>query len=483
MEGNNSSSTRFRWKINNFSGIGAKKLYSDIFDIEGNKWRLIVCPIGSNVDYLSIFLEVSFSATYLPYGWTRYAKFSISVINQARRASTVKKETEHEFTASDHWGFTKMLSLDQLKTSCFGFLVNDSILVEVDIPNVDEALQEPMPVVSQTTIPDAHGAELPPASVNLPTQQSTPIIAPSTFIEEQLEQLLTETNVGSQADTPVNIGTETSKQSEQPTHVPEDTQGTQTKTNTTQSSLLIVDPPRVHPPQEPTQEEAAVGSSSFAEFDTLFSDIYQNLLEGKTSEKEALSCSQHSLPSLEEVSHAKEVLKEFFSVNFGNVMRKRRKLELKNALSTIRHLFLDTEKMAVEVTKFVTDFDQNCKQYVGAKEDLEEAKEKENSVGELKENLKQLYYEFIPVRDRAEEVEQEIAYLERQLGERKAKRARIKNDLEGLAARAITSKQALIDAEQMTKLFMPNEEVAKKTINDIEKSWESFKFLSSHVFQ
>ena len=234
--------------------------------------------------------------------------------------------------------------------------------------------------------------------------------------------------------------------------------------------------------QGPKQEEAAKSSSSFVEFDTLFADIHQKLLKGnKTFEKET-SNSQHRLPSVEEICLAKKVLTECFCVNLANVMlNRRRKLELKNALSTMCHVFADTEKMAIEVTKFVADFDQICKQYVGAQDDLEEAKEMESSVGKLKATLKQLCDEFMPVRDQAEEVEREIVNLEKQLGERKAKKARLKNDLEGLAGRASTSKQALVNAEQVMKQFMPEKELAKKMIDDIEKSWESVKSIFSNV--
>ncbi|KAL5568687.1 hypothetical protein UlMin_025262 [Ulmus minor] len=235
---------------------------------------------------------------------------------------------------------------------------------------------------------------------------------------------------------------------------------------------------RINLSRQPNQEEG----STFAEFHTLFVDI-QNLLKENTSEKEALSSSQDCLASLEEVSHAKKVLNECFSLNFANVMQTGQKIELKNALSTMCHVFADTKMVAVEVTKFVADFDQNCERYVVAQEDLEEAKEKENLVVELKTSLKQLYDVLIPVLDRAKEIEREIAKLERKLGERKAMEVQIKDDLEGLAGRASSSKQALIDAEQEMKLFVPKKEQAQTMIDDIEKSWKSFKSLSSCVLQ
>ncbi|KAL5568683.1 hypothetical protein UlMin_025258 [Ulmus minor] len=327
-------------------------LYSDIFEIRGRNWRLKIYPKGNNEgkgECLSIYLEVPLSSICLPDGWSRNVKCILSVINQIDSAKTVKRESDIEFTAtSSGRGYAKMLSSDRLNSADEGFLVNDTIIVEVDIT-------------------------------------------------------------------------------------------------------------------QPTLEEG----DTFAKFHTLFGGI-QNLLKENTSE---------------EISHAKKVLNECFSLNFANVMQTRRKIELKNAFSTMCHVFADTKKVAVEVTKFVADFDQCCEQYVAAQEDLEEAKEKENLIGELKTSLKQLYDVLIPVLDRAKEIEREIAKLERKLGERKAMKVQVKDDLEGLAGRASCSKQALIDAEQEMKLFMPKKEQAQTMIDDIEKSWKSFKSLSSRVLQ
>lgn len=49
-------------------------------------------PKGNNVDQLSIYLDVADSAT-LPYGWSRYAHFSLAVINQMHNKYSVRKGT------------------------------------------------------------------------------------------------------------------------------------------------------------------------------------------------------------------------------------------------------------------------------------------------------------------------------------------------------------------------------------------------------
>nr|GMC94101.1 ubiquitin carboxyl-terminal hydrolase 12-like isoform X1 [Ipomoea batatas] len=81
---------RFTWTIENFSRLNAKKMYSEIFYVGGYKWRILIFPKGNNVDHLSMYLDVADSST-LPYGWSRYAQFSLAVINQIHNKFTVRK--------------------------------------------------------------------------------------------------------------------------------------------------------------------------------------------------------------------------------------------------------------------------------------------------------------------------------------------------------------------------------------------------------
>ncbi|CAI9766950.1 unnamed protein product [Fraxinus pennsylvanica] len=76
--GEEPQASRFTWAIDNFSRLNVKKLYSDVFTIGGYKWRVLIFPKGNNVDYLSMYLDVEDSAA-LPYGWNRYAQFSLAL--------------------------------------------------------------------------------------------------------------------------------------------------------------------------------------------------------------------------------------------------------------------------------------------------------------------------------------------------------------------------------------------------------------------
>lgn len=114
---------KFTWTIENFSRLNTKKHYSDVFVVGGYKWyfsvlsmmyskldfnlcllvigiltclgavlfrRILIFPKGNNVDYLSMYLDVADSGT-LPYGWSRYAQFSLGVVNQIHNKFSIRK--------------------------------------------------------------------------------------------------------------------------------------------------------------------------------------------------------------------------------------------------------------------------------------------------------------------------------------------------------------------------------------------------------
>ncbi|XP_065621468.1 ubiquitin C-terminal hydrolase 12 isoform X7 [Quercus suber] len=126
-------SARFTWTIDNFSRFNTKRLYSDVFLVGGYKWRILVFPKGNNVDHLSMYLDVADSAI-LPYGWSRYTQFSLSVINQIHNKYSIRKETHHQFNAHESdWGFTSFMPLGELYDPGRGYLVNDTCIVEADV--------------------------------------------------------------------------------------------------------------------------------------------------------------------------------------------------------------------------------------------------------------------------------------------------------------------------------------------------------------
>ncbi|KAG2334816.1 hypothetical protein Bca52824_005996 [Brassica carinata] len=112
---------KFTWTIPNFSRQNTRKLYSDVFVVGGYKWRILIFPKGNNVDHLSMYLDVA-DAANLPYGWSRYAQFSLAVVNQIHTRYTIRKESD--------WGFTSFMPLSELYDPGRGYLANDTVYVE-----------------------------------------------------------------------------------------------------------------------------------------------------------------------------------------------------------------------------------------------------------------------------------------------------------------------------------------------------------------
>ncbi|KAH9610514.1 hypothetical protein KSS87_011420 [Heliosperma pusillum] len=125
--------SRFTWKIENFTRLNIKKHYSEVFFVGEHKWRILIFPKGNNVDYLSMYLDVADSSS-LPYGWSRYAQFSLAVVNLVHNKYSVRKDTQHQFNARESdWGFTSFMALSELYDPSRGYLVNDTIIIEAEV--------------------------------------------------------------------------------------------------------------------------------------------------------------------------------------------------------------------------------------------------------------------------------------------------------------------------------------------------------------
>jgi len=125
--------SRFTWTIDNFTQFNGKKQFSEVFVVGGFKWRVLIFPKGNNVDYISMYLDVA-DAANLPYGWSRYAQFSLSVVNQIQPDYTLRKDTQHQFNDRESdWGFTSFMPLSELYDPSRGYLVNDTVVVEAEV--------------------------------------------------------------------------------------------------------------------------------------------------------------------------------------------------------------------------------------------------------------------------------------------------------------------------------------------------------------
>ncbi|XP_050903813.1 ubiquitin C-terminal hydrolase 12 isoform X2 [Lathyrus oleraceus] len=122
---------RFTWRIDRFSQMSAERIYSDVFEVEGYKWRVLIFPKGNNVDCLSMYLDAADSSS-LPEGSTRFARFSLTVVSQIHTGFSWRKDSKHQFNKQQSdWGFTSFMPLKELFDPSRGYLVNDTLVVEV----------------------------------------------------------------------------------------------------------------------------------------------------------------------------------------------------------------------------------------------------------------------------------------------------------------------------------------------------------------
>ncbi|XP_024189628.2 MATH domain and coiled-coil domain-containing protein At3g58210-like isoform X2 [Rosa chinensis] len=137
----------FPWRIENFSNLKFGKYASKIFTIGGIKWRVYMFLTDDDKSLgkrLALYLGVA-NAPSLPPGWTLFAHFRLTLVNQLDINKSVTKPTRGiqctecrvKFDADNpDWGFKAFMPLSELYECSAGYLLNDICIVEaqVDVP-------------------------------------------------------------------------------------------------------------------------------------------------------------------------------------------------------------------------------------------------------------------------------------------------------------------------------------------------------------
>ncbi|KAL2540984.1 Ubiquitin carboxyl-terminal hydrolase [Abeliophyllum distichum] len=126
--------TKLTWRIDNFSMLNVKKLFSEIFMVSGYRWRIFIHPKGNRVDnYLSVYIEVVDAAT-APVGWFVDADVIFNLIDQIDCTKSVDRETKCTFKGRHaSWGYATFISLNQLHDLGRGYLFDDTCIIEVEV--------------------------------------------------------------------------------------------------------------------------------------------------------------------------------------------------------------------------------------------------------------------------------------------------------------------------------------------------------------
>jgi hypothetical protein len=131
---------KFTWKIENFSEISKRELRSNVFEVGGYKWYILVYPQGCDVsNHLSLFLCVADYDKLLP-GWSHFAQFTIAVVNKDPKKSKYS-DTLHRFCKKEHdWGWKKFMELSKVLD---GFTVSDTLVIKAQVQVIHEKISRP----------------------------------------------------------------------------------------------------------------------------------------------------------------------------------------------------------------------------------------------------------------------------------------------------------------------------------------------------
>ncbi|KAL6202415.1 hypothetical protein ACLB2K_026123 [Fragaria x ananassa] len=172
----------FIWRIYNFSTLSKGKKYSNIFitdDTGDYQWRVLVYPKGNFVDHMSAYLDVA-GASELPLGWSRLARFKLTVRNELDRRRSITKETVHIFDKNDSdWGFTSLIPLTVLNDHTQGYLVNDTCVIEANV-SVPKAVTTLANEASSSAPVQHLGGEVPMNAE--PTHADSPVVKEEPFL-------------------------------------------------------------------------------------------------------------------------------------------------------------------------------------------------------------------------------------------------------------------------------------------------------------
>ncbi|CAH9130562.1 unnamed protein product [Cuscuta epithymum] len=126
----------YTWTVKNFAAQKRHpSISSDQFIVEGRKWKLQLYPCGDSSEKdrsLSLFLVLADFADLTPLARKIYAKFLLRVLDRVNNEHHEEQVEQFFHSSSCCSGNSKFMSLAQLESVSKGFLVDDSLIVEVE---------------------------------------------------------------------------------------------------------------------------------------------------------------------------------------------------------------------------------------------------------------------------------------------------------------------------------------------------------------
>ncbi|CAL1372323.1 unnamed protein product [Linum trigynum] len=158
VEDQKTNADKFTWRIENFSKLKATKLCSETFLAGGRKWSISIYPKGNGTIYLPVYLH-SIELETMPDGKNVDADFTLTLVNQINAASSLRKcGKKKPFPLGGRgWGFPSFVMLSKLLNPDEGFIVNDTVTIEVRV-SMEQFTDQPDSASRETMNPEQRSA-------------------------------------------------------------------------------------------------------------------------------------------------------------------------------------------------------------------------------------------------------------------------------------------------------------------------------------
>ncbi|KAN0037557.1 hypothetical protein ACTFIV_002908 [Dictyostelium citrinum] len=135
---------KFSYHLTNFSHH-FENFYSPTYYVCGSNWRIYIFPNGySSPNYFSVYLDL-LDVKFKPL-MIKHLFFAIEIINRKNPEKNLKKWVDHVYDDKNmNFGFPKFVLLNTLLNPDSGFIVDDTIIINIEFTVMSSNFIEPSP--------------------------------------------------------------------------------------------------------------------------------------------------------------------------------------------------------------------------------------------------------------------------------------------------------------------------------------------------
>eukprot|EP01132_Coremiostelium_polycephalum_P001415 gene1415-1785_t len=135
---------KFSYQLTNFSHH-YENFYSPTYYVCGSNWRIYIFPNGySSPNYFSVYLDL-LDVKFKPL-MVKHLFFAIEIVNQKYPEKNLKKWVDHVYDDKNmNFGFPKFVLLSTLSNPELGYIVDDTIIINIEFTVMLSNILEPSP--------------------------------------------------------------------------------------------------------------------------------------------------------------------------------------------------------------------------------------------------------------------------------------------------------------------------------------------------